>query len=446
MVPSTFTRSLLFVAGNITAYLLWGSTPLRVLESPRENASAAATTIQYQLTATFATGRECLDQQKKLEARRKSGEKCLFNLPNAEAAPLAPSRTPLQHIPMPAVAPPPPGPKCCSQGAGGKGTEPASGNVTQGPSQTVPKVPQFRKYSSAGGTLLNTPAFGRTCQFPAAAAFSPGSGGPGNVVSGTGASGSTMAPAAQGAPDAGRSSGTAGGGAAGLSAPVLSRPPPAKLTFAKRKTVAWSEGQPAAKAAKVTAAGVPAKKPTKTAAAKLGEAPKPPRAKAPAKPRQKAAAKPPAPIGGGPPLQPPETAAVLIARTEPAVAEPAGAAAPAHTLLPSLLLGGLPLPAAGTVPSVLLAAGDTGALLGVREIGAGGGGVPEPAAVKAPARARVKAGDLDPVAVDAKVREKFGAGRAEDLTVPEMKCFLKSLKLGVGGKKADLIARISAAL
>jgi 2-methylisocitrate lyase-like PEP mutase family enzyme len=44
------------------------------------------------------------------------------------------------------------------------------------------------------------------------------------------------------------------------------------------------------------------------------------------------------------------------------------------------------------------------------------------------------------------VAEKAAAGKLEDLTIPEMKCFLKDRKLAVSGKKADLIARIRATM
>lgn len=63
------------------------------------------------------------------------------------------------------------------------------------------------------------------------------------------------------------------------------------------------------------------------------------------------------------------------------------------------------------------------------------------APVKA-ARQRRKAEDIDLVAVDKKIREKHAAGSLNDLSIPEMKCFLKTHKVPVGGRKAVLIARL----
>ncbi|GMH40134.1 hypothetical protein BSKO_08038 [Bryopsis sp. KO-2023] len=61
----------------------------------------------------------------------------------------------------------------------------------------------------------------------------------------------------------------------------------------------------------------------------------------------------------------------------------------------------------------------------------------------APPKKRAKAGDLDPKSIEGKVRELLDAGKKlVSLSVPEMKCFLKSKKLPVGGKKAILQERI----
>lgn len=56
-----------------------------------------------------------------------------------------------------------------------------------------------------------------------------------------------------------------------------------------------------------------------------------------------------------------------------------------------------------------------------------------------PARKRAKAGDMDLAAVQAKAR---GPGGAAKLSVPELQCLLRALKLPVSGKKADLLARL----
>lgn len=68
-------------------------------------------------------------------------------------------------------------------------------------------------------------------------------------------------------------------------------------------------------------------------------------------------------------------------------------------------------------------------------------GDPQPAA-----RKRTKADDLDAAAVEAKVRQMHSQGQLTKLTIPEMKCFLKAKKLSVGGKKAELMARVSECL
>ncbi|KAL3140035.1 hypothetical protein ABBQ38_004316 [Trebouxia sp. C0009 RCD-2024] len=71
-------------------------------------------------------------------------------------------------------------------------------------------------------------------------------------------------------------------------------------------------------------------------------------------------------------------------------------------------------------------------------------GAPAPAATAAPAKAprqRKKAEDIDLAEVEKKIREKQAAGRLQDISIPELKCFLKARKLPVGGKKAELLAR-----
>ena len=90
----------------------------------------------------------------------------------------------------------------------------------------------------------------------------------------------------------------------------------------------------------------------------------------------------------------------------------------------------VPLEAAGAMPAALQDATELTAVA---------------AAAVAPAKAprqRKKADDIDLAEVEKKIQEKFGAGRLQDLSIPELKCFLKARKLPVGGKKSDLVARI----
>jgi hypothetical protein len=63
------------------------------------------------------------------------------------------------------------------------------------------------------------------------------------------------------------------------------------------------------------------------------------------------------------------------------------------------------------------------------------------APAKAP-RQRKKADDIDLAEVGRKIQEKFAAGKLADLSIPELKRFLKARKLPVGGKKSDLVARV----
>ena len=73
------------------------------------------------------------------------------------------------------------------------------------------------------------------------------------------------------------------------------------------------------------------------------------------------------------------------------------------------------------------------------------GAAPAPAtaaaAPKAP-RQRKKAEDIDLAEVEKMLHEKQAAGRLQDVSIPELKCFLKARKLPVGGKKSDLLARV----
>lgn len=93
---------------------------------------------------------------------------------------------------------------------------------------------------------------------------------------------------------------------------------------------------------------------------------------------------------------------------------------------------------------------------------AAGAGGPEPAgapaaAAGAPAVARAAAAAKPPKPrappkelvleeVVGKVRAAHAAGKLGSLTIPEMKCYLKSLKKPVGGKKAELEERVASAL
>ena len=70
--------------------------------------------------------------------------------------------------------------------------------------------------------------------------------------------------------------------------------------------------------------------------------------------------------------------------------------------------------------------------------------VPAPATaavIKAP-RQRKKAEDVDLAEVEKKMHERHAAARLQDVSIPELKCFLKARKLPVGGKKSDLLARV----
>ena len=48
--------------------------------------------------------------------------------------------------------------------------------------------------------------------------------------------------------------------------------------------------------------------------------------------------------------------------------------------------------------------------------------------------------------VEAKVRQMWTQGLKEKLSVPEIKCFLKARKQALGGKKAELLERLSTVL
>ena len=69
---------------------------------------------------------------------------------------------------------------------------------------------------------------------------------------------------------------------------------------------------------------------------------------------------------------------------------------------------------------------------------AAAGNAEEGLAAKAP-RKRTKAADMVLAAVEAKAH---GSGGLAKLTVPELQCLLKARQLPMGGKKADLVARV----
>ena len=62
------------------------------------------------------------------------------------------------------------------------------------------------------------------------------------------------------------------------------------------------------------------------------------------------------------------------------------------------------------------------------------------------AKPRVKASDVDLVSVKAKIEAARASGSAGGLTIPELKAWLKSCGLPVGGKKSDLEARLMTSL
>ena len=63
-----------------------------------------------------------------------------------------------------------------------------------------------------------------------------------------------------------------------------------------------------------------------------------------------------------------------------------------------------------------------------------------------PPKKKPRTEELDLKAVTQKILEKHRLKSIADLTVPELKCFLKSHKATVGGKKADLITRVEGLL
>lgn len=108
----------------------------------------------------------------------------------------------------------------------------------------------------------------------------------------------------------------------------------------------------------------------------------------------------------------------------------------------------MPATAHASQPTAALAGYATAGLLQSSAACLPGASTPAPTAavvptapVKAP-RQRKKAEDIDLAEVEKKIREKHAANKLSDLSIPEMKCFLKANKLAVGGKKADLIARL----
>ena len=121
-------------------------------------------------------------------------------------------------------------------------------------------------------------------------------------------------------------------------------------------------------------------------------------------------------------------------------------ATPAAVLAPSVSPAATTAPANAPVTAVLAAAAVVSnqkavvphlPAVGLPEASAAA----PPAPAKAP-RQRKKADDIDLAVVEKKVIEKHATGSLTDLSVPEIKCFLKARKVPVGGKKADLISRL----
>jgi hypothetical protein len=92
-------------------------------------------------------------------------------------------------------------------------------------------------------------------------------------------------------------------------------------------------------------------------------------------------------------------------------------------------------PLQGAAPGAVLPAGKL-----AKQPAFGKKAKPAAAAAGAPAKPKRKLAEVDAAAVDAKVK----AGSLEALTIPELKSYLKLVGLAVGGKKADLQARIAA--
>jgi hypothetical protein len=123
---------------------------------------------------------------------------------------------------------------------------------------------------------------------------------------------------------------------------------------------------------------------------------------------------------------------------------PTGAAA-AHA---AEALGEAPGGPAAAVAAALPAAPHPPASEGAAAGAACGAAATKKDAGAAPKRERTKASDLDYAVVAQKVEARVaaGAGSLKDVSVAELKCYLKANKLPVGGKKADLEARLAAHL
>eukprot|EP00887_Chlorella_sp_A99_P002757 scaffold6.g2757.t1 len=104
--------------------------------------------------------------------------------------------------------------------------------------------------------------------------------------------------------------------------------------------------------------------------------------------------------------------------------------------------GGLPPGADGSAATASQPPAAAAAAAAATGDGGAGAAVAAGAAPKPAAKARPKAADMDIAAVAAKVRAAAAAGTLGKLTLPELKCFLKSERKAVGGKKADLEARV----
>ena len=184
--------------------------------------------------------------------------------------------------------------------------------------------------------------------------------------------------------------------------------------FASRRPAPWPASKPAQRAAlpACAPAGAGASKPPAAGASKP----------APQKPQLDSRKRAAEPAQAAPRKRPaaPQAAAAAKATASAGVQQAAPGSSSIHT-------PGSMASQAGTVPVSTEPQAQTGA--GSAATGAKS------------ARKRAKAGDMDLAAVQAKAR---GPGGAAKLSVPEMQCLLRALKLPVSGKKADLLARLEA--
>ncbi len=188
---------------------------------------------------------------------------------------------------------------------------------------------------------------------------------------------------------------------------------PNKPIFASRTRAPWLTSRPAQKAAAPAAlaaqlAGMNARRADTSAALPAPRKPQLAGRKRPAGAAQAAPAKRAAPKGA----------------RKPAAkgAKPANGPGPARNPLAGPPAPGAPGPAEA------------------QQLQAPCGGAAAAAPAAHPQRKRAKAADMDQAAVEAKAAS---AGGLAKLNVPELQCLLKARALPVGGKKADLVARLA---